>query len=696
MKQRFRQHMFLFLDLKSIWKPTLILWGVFLAIWAFISTFHLGFQHDIVGLSWGPTGAPVTFAQVIAVFAISFLLTLGWNLIRVRINKIKSFPVLDIVIFISLWAMAVLLWSREPIQPTHFSPPPMPPNNEIYPNSDALLFDKSSYHLLYGTGFSDQLIRRPVYVGMLAFFHGLVGGSYDKTVFLQILVLALMPSLIFLLTSKMSNRTAGLIAGGMLLLRETNSIALSREIVTSHAKLLMSDMITTLGVVIILYLAVHWLFKNKPNALEFAIVGACIGITALIRAQVVILTAPLLLFIFLSRKPFKQAIIHSVILLLGIVLVMIPWIWRNWNLTGAFVLDDRGEERLLARNYSLPPLSMPEPFPGETDEEFSVRIKSDILTFIRAHPAEVLHFVSNHFLRNLATGSVYVAPAYLDASPSEIVGFLPFWNDWNGDLTRNSSVALFLNLGIIAFGIGIGMSKNKWIGLLPLVVFLTYSFGNALVRSSGWRFNQPADWIVLVYYSMALAYLPAKVKLLFGENRAAPIPQKNPEPNTGIFQALILFILFLMGASVPIAERLIPAKSFDGFTESAIADLAQNENISDTEISNFLQQKDAVLVSGIALYPRFVRPNSRFHPLATSESYSYLHFHLMNEGDYQVVLPLQNVPTGIPHTATVSVIGCKEGNYISAFAVIVHEPSTHILLRAPEATFACPLPEPQQ
>lgn len=682
-------------EFKPVLKPALFIWAIFLAIWLFIRVTHLGFQHDAVGLSWGPPGTPVTFLQVILVSVSSFVAAFIWHWGRLRLSQNTAFlfSMRHAAIFIALWGLAVLLWSNEPMRPTHFSPPPMPPNQETYPHSDALLFDRTSYHLLYGTGFADRLARRPLYVGVLALFHGVVGGNYEKTMLLQILLLALIPGLVFLFTSKVSNPVAGLIAGGLIVLREKNSIALSGDIVTSHAKLMMSDMIATLGVALILYLAVRWLFKEKPRALEFAIVGACLGLTALIRAQVLILVVPLLLFVFLQQKQIGQTVRSAIFVLLGIILVMAPWVWRNWNLTGTFVLDDRGEERLLARNYSLSPTSMPAPLPGETDDEFSARLKADIVSFIVSHPREVTHFVANHFLRNLAASAVHVAPNYSADSPSEVVENLPFWADWSGDLTRNSRVALFVNLGLIALGIAVAVAKNRQLGLFPLVIFLTYSLGNALVRSSGWRFNQPADWIVIVYFSIAIAWLPSKIGEMFGTEAVSD--RKSDAAGAVIPQVLNLAALFLIGASVPMAERLIPARDFNGLTIDARTALLQENVASGTELAAFLEQEDAVLLSGIGLYPRYVRPNSRFNPLEDSKDYRYLHLWLINEGNYQVVLPLQNVLEDIPHTATVSILGCREEGYISAVAVIVHEQSQHILWRTPEASLECPLMEPQ-
>lgn len=682
---------------QSVLKPALLVWALFLFIWLLIRMTGLGFQHDVVGLSWGPPGTPITFLQVILVALISFILVVGWHWILPGRNKnpTSGLPVRDILIFMALWGLAVVLWSREPMSPTHFTPPPMPPTHETYPNSDALVFDRTSYQLLYGMGFSNQLVRRPLYVGMLALFHGIVGGSYDETMSLQILLLALIPALVYLFTAKLSSRLAGMIAGGLVVLREKNSIALSGDIVTSHAKLMMSDMIATLGVVLVLYLSVRWLFKEKPRALELIIVGATLGLTALIRAQALIIFAPLAVFLYFTQRSLTAAFRSSLLVFLGIILTMTPWVWRNWSLTGTFVLDDRGEERLLARNYSLSPMSMPLQVPGETDEEFSARLKADILSFIVSHPGEVAHFVANHFMRNLATSAVYVAPNYAADSPSEVVKNLPLWDDWNGDLTRNSSIALFINLGMIALGIAVAKKSNTWMGLFPLAIYVTYSLGNALVRSSGWRFNQPADWIVLVYFSIAIAYLLSTVRLLFNRDVPnEPLTQKFQTARTRMPQVLVLSAFVLLGASVPIAERVIPDRDFSLYTSDAKDRLTENI-ASANELEAFLEQDHAVLLTGIALYPRYAQPNSRFKPLEESQHDRYLHFRLIHEQDDQIVLPLQNLPENIPHTATVSVLGCREQGYISSIAVIVHQPSEHVLLRSPSTSLTCLSVKPQ-
>jgi len=679
--------------LPPLWKPASILLACFVLIWGFISITKIGITTDMVGLSWGPPGTPITLGQVFLVFTISACLTVLYLLIFAKV--IQSKWLLDTIIFMGLWALAVFLWWQQPMIPSHFAPLPMAPNFEYYPNSDAAIFDKSSYQLLYGAGFNTQLVRRPLYAGMLALYHKISGSTYEGTIFLQILTLAFMPALIYLLVKKLSNSMAGMLTGGLIVLREANAIQLSGEIAVSHAKLMMSDLVTMLGVAAILYVSVALLMKHDRDPWLPAILGACMGLTILVRAQTLILLPPILLIFIFARKPIKIGLRESLFILIGFALILLPWIWRNWNLTRTFVLDDRGEERLLARNYSSNPFSLPLPLAHETEKEFSKRLRKEIITYASTHPQDVLFFISNHFLHNLANSAVYVAPHYSSDSPDTLLSRVPFWGTWDGALTKANRIFLFINLGIIAFGVVIAQQQNKIAGWLPLVVFIIYSGGNALVRSSGWRFSLPVDWIILMYYCIALAYMPARIgTLLQFEAGSMPNPEGGSHPQHSLVMPVVFSFLFLMGASVPIAERLIPVRDFENFTAQTMETFNQTKTLSNSEIAVFLQQKDAVLFSGLALYPRYYRPDSRIYLANAPVNYSYLHFWMIGSGDEQVVLPLRNTPSGIPHTSTVSVLGCKADGYISAWAVIVHSQPTQILIRDPQSSLNCPLVEP--
>lgn len=691
-------------------KPTIILLICFLLIWAFVSITKIGITKDIVGLSWGPPGTPITFGQVTLVFTIGACIMVPfWLFFRKRRQPTW---LLDTTIFVGLWALAVFLWWKQPMLPSHFAPEPMPPNFEYYPNSDAAVFDRASYQLVLGTGFKNQLVRRPLFVELLALLHSIAGPGYDETVFLQILLLAFIPALVYLLTVRISNRLAGLLSGGLIVLREANAIHLSRAIPTSHAKLLMTDLATMLSIVAILYLAITLLEKRVRNPSWFAVLGACLGLTMLVRAQTIIILAPILFFVILGQRPFKTGIYQSLIVLLGLALILLPWVWRNWNLTGTLLIDDRTEERLMARNYSKEPTSFPVQMPDETEREFVARMNREILAYLSTHPADVLFFVSNHFFHNVIDSAIYIAPVYSSDSPREMLSHIPYWGNWDGRIPSASGVPISINLVFLALGIAFAQQRHKLAGWLPLAVFIFYSGGNALARTSGWRFILPVDWIILMYFCIGLAYLPSGIGRIL-QNKPKHRDLSTASRPRSYWPPTIFALLFVAGASLPIAEQLIPNGNFENFTNAAKGILDQKGILNQAELDKFRQQENAIVVSGIALYPRYFPPNARLDLAGMPTDYTYLHFWFISPITEQTalpiqdissaiprttagqtVLPLQDVPSRIPHTATITIIGCKNTNYISAWAVIAHSQPTQILLREPQAPLECPLIEP--
>lgn len=679
-------------SLKSVWKTALFIAGGFALMAFFISLTGIGFTMDDVGLNWGPAGTPLTFVQVNLVLAIGFLLTFLIYSIGSRIKKSHSrwLSLLDVCIFVVLWGLAVILWSSQTMSPSHFAPALSAPNYEYYPYSDAAIFDSMSYHLISGIGFSETLVRRPLYVGLVALFHKIGGVSYDGTVLFQILLLSLIPSFIYLLTTRLANRLAGFIAGGLVILREANAIDLSGKIVVSHAKLIMSDLTATLGVVVFVYVCIILFAKPKHDGWLLLIIGAILGLLALVRAQSLILAPLILLFTLFPQKTRKPLFISPVIILLGLILVLLPWAWRNWNISGSLTLGDPGEKMLMARNYSLHPLEYPQPLSGETVVSFSERLSREILSFVLEHPGDAAFFVSNHFMHSLATSAVYIAPVYSTSSPESLVSEYPFWDIWDGSLPEGSLPSLMCNLAILAFGIAMTQNDGKRSGWYPLMVFVVYQAGNAIARTSGWRFALPVDWIILVYYCIALSYLPSKIGSLFAPHSSANASDSSLAKTNRVYPAVFL-LLFLMGIAVPLAERMIPERKFDDLMDAAKHALVDENILTSDQFTKFLEQKNAVFIPGIALYPRYYKPDGNIYLANMPEDFRYLHFWLINKGDSQVVLPRQKPPEFFPHASTVALIGCNHGEYISAWAVFIQtEKREQIILQEPFPPLVCP------
>lgn len=679
-------------SLKGVSKVTLAIIAAFALIAAFISLTGIGFTFDNVGLNWGPVGTPLTFAQVNLVLSVGFLLSffIYFSGSKIKENHSRWLLLLDVVAFVALWGMAVYLWSHQTISPSHFSPAPSAPNYEYYPYSDAAIFDRMSYHLLSGAGFSTTLVRRPLYVGLVALFHKLGGYGYDGTVFIQILFLALIPSLIYLLTAKLFNRLAGSLAGTLIALREMNAIALSGKIVASHAKLIMSDLTATLGIIIFVYACLTLLKKPKSDNWLLLIIGASLGLLALVRAQSLVLVPLILLLILFTQKNKRIAFMNAAIILAGLFLVITPWALRNWHNTGMLALGDSGEKMLMARNYSLNPVEYPQQLSGETASEFSSRLSHEIFSFMLEHPANVAFFISNHFMHSLAESAVYIAPVYSTDTPQTLVSQNPFWDVWNGSFSAKTLLALLCNLSIIAFGISLTQKDDKLAGWFPLLVFVVYQAGNALARTSGWRFALPVDWITLIYFCVALSYLPSKISLLF-TNQPTTIPNDNKITKPSPLYPVVFAFMFIVGISLPLTEWIIPQQNFDPLTDEARGAFVEKNILTASELAQFLDQKNAVFVSGIALYPRYYKPDGDIYLADMPEDFRYLHFWLINDGDAQIVLPREKPPEFFPHASIVSVLGCGDGNYITALAVMLKtESGEQFILQEPSRPFACP------
>ncbi len=127
-------------------------WGIALGVIAlivlFIALFRIGLIPDIV--YWNDFNVPILGIQIIGVVSGSILI-LG------LLSKVGFFPegmksgiqrnLPDLVICLLLWGLAVLIWTRVEMPRNYFAPGPYPPNNEMYPFSDAAGYDRAADEL---------------------------------------------------------------------------------------------------------------------------------------------------------------------------------------------------------------------------------------------------------------------------------------------------------------------------------------------------------------------------------------------------------------------------------------------------------------------------------------------------------------------------------------------------------------------
>ena len=270
-----------------------------------------------------------------------------------RINK-QRFLIADFAIGFFLWVSAVAMWQSQPILANWFVSDKIAPNYEYYPYSDARVYDENAQSALIGNGFlhyNNIEIRRPLHAAYLTILHLIAGQQYERVIFLQILVLALLPVGLYAITMSLHNRASGVMAALLIIFRESNSIAITSNITSSHAKLFMVDLLTALLVVFFVYWAIRWLKQIEDGQSNTALVcGGALGLAILIRSETIFLSlAPMILTAsaLLPQKRLKHWLLQMGMFFVGMMLVITPWMVRNWQRTGSFTLDSAAFRQLI-------------------------------------------------------------------------------------------------------------------------------------------------------------------------------------------------------------------------------------------------------------------------------------------------------------------------------------------------------------
>ena len=257
----------------------------------------------------------------------------------------------DLTVALILWLIAVVLWMSLPLpKNNYFAPQVQAPNFEKYPFSDAEQYDFNSLYVYYGT-LKDFVISKPLYVTLLALFHAIAGLSYDRIIFLQTLLVALFPSVLYLIGKELHSRMGGIAIAMFAIMREVTAIQATSIANVSSTKLLLSDMPATLLASILALMLIRWFKSNgkKISGHEF-IIGGLVGMFILTRIQTLALI-PFVLLLAVVRyfRNFKAIIISALILLFAVGLVVTPILLRNHAITGVYWIDNPSSSSGLSR-----------------------------------------------------------------------------------------------------------------------------------------------------------------------------------------------------------------------------------------------------------------------------------------------------------------------------------------------------------
>ena len=718
----------------------LISLGIISILWSWVARTQLKTESQVLG--WNDTGVPILETQVFVALFLAILIIVVISFIlpdksRDRQVKFSSGIWMDVILGVVIWLGAVLLWSSIPITPNWFASVHRPPNYETYPNSDALFYDMTPQLLLVGEKLQFQgtlFVRRPMHALFLTTLHALGGQNYETIVLIQVLVLAMLPVLIFFLTKSLSNRLAGLLAAILITLREANSIAIAGTITASHAKLLMVDLPATLVVVGYIVLLVSWLKGVDQKRLYPLFAGGILGIAILIRMELGALLIPTVIIIAVVLWKRRLVLIKGIALLLcGLILLLSPWIWRNYSLTGLFFIDSpsfRAEDILT--HYEKPesvtnqaPLEeageqLIQPTPeGNKPLPVTTSPVSQLFGYLINNASEVTRFAFSHYM-NSQMQVLLVLPTSLRMFDS-LVGYLghkepdklwyeccsilsyvrrlPYWHKWEGGFPSQAILPFCLNLLLIILGIGLAWRKDKLIGLVPLILTTTMLLVYAMIRKSGGRYIQPADWVGLMYYSIGLAQIVVLgIQAIFNV-RLTTHPFLRDEPvSIGIEQPQSLLRspwlsiagigILLLGSALPVLERTIQPHYSETIKAAMVNALTESEILTAADrlfLETTLQEGGVVSV-GRGLFPRYYRSGEgepgTINPLGP-QPFPRLGFYLAGPEDKAIILPLDNRPGYFPNGADVLVVTRPDVGVVSVSVFkSLHEPEA-IYFRSP-------------
>lgn len=554
--------------------------GVFaglLLAWAFIARTGWGLQPQ--SEYFYEMGVPLLESQLLLMWTLTIAGRKLWEILSQRGLRLTRRQV-DALLIIGLYLMTVALWQSGPERSTWFITLPAPPNNEVYPASDALRYDTTAQNVLIGNGLqteNDARTLRPLYTALLAALHALFGLGYKQVTQAQVWVLALWVVPLYHLGRRFHSRIAGVLLAALLSLQGYTNIAYANRFTISHARLLMPDLPMAVLTATFLLLAVRWQQRGSPRWQDALYSGAVQGALLMVRPESLVIGVIALLTAFFqwrtNRHRWAQ---QAAVFALGTLLVTAPWVGRNWVRYGRPFFDAPEARiyevfRRARESFIQQPPEPPEPeaLPPVTP---TTTPKPEGATGNPAHDALPTPPVSNnlpaliaqHYLNSEIQSFLALPLTFRLPDTLLSYGFI-YYHDWQayrqarqGDnpqaaeydfhiqlynhnrqfwaaccggeayvarlplwpyvtgLPSQARLLLVGNLLLVALGVSLAIRHWGWVGALPALTHSAYLALNALFLVSGGRYIQPVNWIVIFYYALGIAALTLGVGRALG------------------------------------------------------------------------------------------------------------------------------------------------------------------------------------
>lgn len=584
---------------KIFYFPFVLLGGVFLLL--SLNYKITGLDSVLIARNYFGAGVPLVEIQVlIAVFS-----GLTYFFLVKSIKLKRSYKLLlDVFVILFIFTVAFVYWRRAEIPINFFL-------REtgfglVAPYSDSRLYDLNGLGFAFGQrlGFGTPALK-PIYSFFLGLLHLIFKQDYRMIIAGQTFFLSLIPVIFYLLGTKFFNRGIGLSGAFLIIFHEFNLIVLSSRFTLSSLKMLMSE--PFISVFILLFVLITSLWFNNPGSKKLSLFsGACLALCILIRIQMAPFIIIYIIIFIISQKQKALPKRELAIFLAGVIIVLIPWMSRNFIQSGHFVIEETGYV-----DFTLVSTAT------QMDQLYSNDNNTigTIYHLIISQPASFIKRISS-YLNNSLMSSLYQIPYSfgkfnnLDQTINSGDFTYPFPYK---ELSKGQLMGLIFNIIIIFCGLIYSWYKSKWSGINPLIMYLGYALITSLIGFSGWRFIQPVDWIILLYWCAGiLGFFEIISK---GDLYYFNAEQKK---HNGLINPVIgaspYIVVILIGLLLPISEHLIPSRIqvynkteiFEQLT--ATTEIRENPEAVN-KISTLYKDTSTIGFSGIALYPTFISSN---------------------------------------------------------------------------------------
>ena len=652
---------------------------IIVVVWVFMVLTRVGLQPDQA--YWNVAGVPVMWVSLAGI--ILMILIIHQLVTRIT-DKTKWKPnpkiriLLEVLLVLSIWMAAALLWINTPYSNSYFLVGPLAPDGHYWPKSDAQLMDLGGQYLIIGGKLeTPYFTEKPYYALFLGLLHFLFGQSYQTISNIQILILALFPVLLYFLGKQLSGKLFGIALAFFAIIKEATAILFTFKISVSNSRLLLTEFPSALLLVLVTILIFNWLYKKDRGLSLPLLAGAMMGVASFVRSNNLVVLFVLLVFLLIwGLKELKIRYAQILVFTLGVAMVILPWTIYNqisygkdpitWKVQSALEtrFDDSSIESRDEAPETLPGIP-PAPLPEATElpENTQSGVQKPVSPLhASSAPADENIYTSRasiilgHFLNNQVK-ALFVLPFQVyPASPTVLLN-QEYWNEpvtWSGKMPAEHIAAFAVNLVFIALGLSFAYKKFKIAGLVPLVVQMAYYLSNALVRTSGSRYLLAADWVSYLYFLLGIWVVLRKIKLLPSFSSEQGI---NREPSPVLFWALLAFCT-IIGLSLPVLNTAFPTLYHNEGKAEVYQRLPMDKieaevGITPSQMLAFYNKPNTVFLYGREIYPAYLEND--LGPVDKG-----LRFTLLTPDKYEIIIPYgieltENLPAGEDMIA----LGCR-------------------------------------